>query len=89
VNGEARGLRSTPCITAPETASPAPATMAATTLGILMFQTMSEAASSPVPARARSTSDRERPDEPAYTAYTAASTTASARPAVTATLRLV
>ena len=41
VNGEPKGLRSTDCMTAPERDSPAPATIAASTWGRRMFQTMS------------------------------------------------
>jgi hypothetical protein len=38
VKGEPRGLRRTDCITAPETASPAPATIAVSTWGSLILK---------------------------------------------------
>ena len=64
VEGEAMELFSVVCITRPDTDSPMPATMAASTLGMRIFQMIRDWAVVPIPRRAFKASEKVILEEP-------------------------
>ena len=77
------GLFSTVCITRPDTAKPAPAITAASTLGTRIFQRMRTLAAVPVLSRASKQSRKLIREEPANRHPKARTTTVSAIPVIT------
>jgi len=79
--GDARELLSEVCMIRPEHDSPAPAIIAASTLGILIFQMIRTALAAPFPVSAENASDKLIFDEPTKMQMIADSKTAAARTA--------